>query len=166
MFESFIGVNFWTALFVLLNTLAVFYTAKKYLFVPVKNMIDARQQEIDAMYDEANDAKAKAQSLQADYELKIAEAQQTSERIVKESVLRGQNREEEIIRQAHEEASALLEKAAADIAQEKKKAMNDAKNEISEIAVAIAGKVIGRELNSADQEQLVDSFIDALGDSL
>lgn len=166
MFESFIGVNFWTALFVLLNTLAVFYTAKKYLFVPVKNMIDARQQEIDAMYDEANDAKAKALCLQADYELKIAEAQQTSERIVKESVLRGQNREEEIIRQAHEEASALLEKAAADIAQEKKKAMNDAKNEISEIAVAIAGKVIGRELNSADQEKLVDSFIDTLGDSL
>lgn len=166
MFESFIGVNFWTALFVLLNTLAVFFVAKKYLFVPVKDMIDSRQKEIDAMYDEANAAKEQAQALCAEYQEKMAVAQQTSERIVKESVARGQSREEEIIRQANTEASAILDKAAADIAQEKKKAINDAKNEISEIAMAIAEKVVGRELNTEDQEKLVDAFIESLGDEI
>ena len=50
MFESFIGINFWTALFVLLNTLAVYFVAKKFLFVPVKEMIDSRQKEIDDLY--------------------------------------------------------------------------------------------------------------------
>lgn len=166
MFESFIGVNFWTALFVLLNTLAVFFVAKKYLFVPVKEMIDSRQKEIDAMYDEANAAKEQAQALQAEYQEKMAAAQQTSERIVKESVARGQNREEEIIRKANAKASDILDKAAADIAQEKKKAINDAKNEISEIAMAIAEKVVGRELNAQDQEKLVDAFIESLGDGI
>lgn len=166
MFESFVGVNFWTALFVLLNTLAVFFVAKKNLFVPVKKMIDSRQKEIDSMYDEANAAKAQAQALQAEYQEKIAAAQQTGERIVKESVARGQSREEEIIRQANAQASAILDKAAADIAQEKKKAINEAKNEISSIAMAIAGKVVERELNTEDQEKMVDSFIEALGDSL
>ena len=166
MFESFMGVNFWTALFVLLNTLAVFFVAKKKLFIPVKEMIDSRQKEIDAMYDEANTAKAQAQALEAEYQEKISAAQLTSERIVKEAAIRGQNREEEIIRQANIEAGAILDKAAADIAQEKKKAINDAKNEISEIAMAIAEKVVGRELNAADQEQLVDAFIEALGDQI
>ena len=47
MFESFIGINPWTALFTLLNFLLLFFVGKKFLFVPVKNMIAQRQQEID-----------------------------------------------------------------------------------------------------------------------
>ena len=164
MFESFIGVNFWTAFFVLMNTLAIFFVAKKFLFVPVKNMIDSRQKEIDAMYDAAGAAKESAQALENEYKEKLAQAQQTSERMVKEAVARGQNRQDEIISQANAEARAILDKAAADIAQEKKKALNDAKNEISEMAMAIAEKVVGRELNDVDQAKLVDEFIEELGD--
>ena len=55
-------------------------------------------------------------------------------------------------------------KAAADIAREKKKAINDAKNEISGMAMAIAEKVVERQLSSADQDRLISSFIDGLGD--
>ena len=164
MFESFIGVNFWTALFVLLNTLAIFFVAKKYLFVPVKNMIDSRQKEIDAMYDAAGAANAEAKALQNEYQEKLAVAQQTSDRMVKEAVARGQKRQEEIISQANAEARAILDKANADIAQEKKKAINDAKNEISEMAMAIAEKVVGRELTEVDQAKLVDEFIEEFGD--
>lgn len=165
-FQEFVGVDFWTALFVLLNTLAIFFVAKKFLFVPVKNMIDARQKEIDDMYSEAAAAEASAKELEATYKQKLADANETGERIVKEAVARGQNREEEIIRKANAEASAILDKAAADIAVEKKKAINDAKDEISGIAVAIAEKVVGRELNTADQAQLVDDFINELGEQV
>jgi F-type H+-transporting ATPase subunit b len=164
VFESFIGINFWTAFFVLMNTLAIFFVAKKFLFVPVKNMIDSRQKEIDAMYDQAGAAKAEAEALQNEYKEKLAVAQQTSDRMVKEAVARGQNRQDEIISQANAEARAILDKAAADIAQEKKKAINDAKNEISALAMAIAEKVVGRELNDVDQSKLVDEFIEELGD--
>ena len=166
MFESFIGVNFWTALFVLLNTLLIFFVAKKFLFVPVKNMIDSRQKEIDTMYDEAGAAKEQAEALQVEYQQKLAAAQQTSERIVKEAVARGQRREEEILRKANEEASAIMSKASADIELEKKKAINDAKDEISGIAMDIAGKVVGRQLNEADQSALIDHFISELGDNV
>ena len=165
-FESFIGVNFWTALFTLLNFLALFFVLKKFLFKPVLKMIQDRQQEIDDMYLDAGNAKSEAQALEAEYKEKLAVASQTGERIVKEAVARGQSREEEIIRKANEEASAILDKAAADIAMEKKKAVNDAKDEISELAVAIAEKVVGRELNQADQAKLVDSFINDLGDQV
>lgn len=56
-FESFIGVDFWTALFVLLNTCAIFVVARKFLFTPVHNMIESRQKEIDQMYADAEKAK-------------------------------------------------------------------------------------------------------------
>ena len=64
----------------------------------------------------------------------------------------------------HQEAAAIRQKASADILQEKKKAINDAKDEISEMAVAIAEKVVGRALSEADQASLVDHFIEELGE--
>ena len=111
-------------------------------------------------------AKADAEAMQSEYQAKLGDAQAASERIVKEAVSRGQAREEEIIRQANAEASAIMDKAAADIAMEKKKAINDAKDEISDLALAIAGKVVGRELNAADQSDLVDAFINGLGENV
>lgn len=163
MYESFLGVNPWTALLTLLNTLLIFFVGKKFLFGPVMNIITERQQEIDALYANAGSAKDEAEAMRTEYQSKLSDARETSERIVKEAVMRGQAREEEIIRQANADAAAIMDKASADIAQEKRKALNDAKNEISELAMAIAGKVVARELNAADQSALVDSFIDELG---
>ena len=163
-FEAFVGVNFWTALFILLNTLVIFFVAKKFLFGPVMKIITDRQQEIDDMYTQADSAKEEAVKLQAEYEDKLSQAAATSERLVKEATVRAQGREEEIIREANERAEAIRAKASADIAQEKKQALNDAKDEISVIALAIAGKVVGRELDAEDQRNLVDSFIEELGE--
>ena len=165
-FESFIGVNFWTALFVLLNTIALFLVFKKYLYGPVMKMIHDRQKEIDDMYSEADTARSSAKAMESECKEKLSVAAETGERIVKEATARGQSREEEILRQANAEASAILDKAAADIAMEKKKAINDAKDEISGMAIAIAEKVVGRELNAADQGKLIDDFINGLGDQV
>ena len=165
-FEELIGVNLWTALFTLLNTLTVIFVGTKFLFKPVMKMIQDRQKEIDDMYADADQAKTDAEAMRSDYQLKLDNAQATSERIVKEAVARGQHREEEIIRQANADAAAIMDKAAADIALEKKKALNDAKDEISDIALTIATKVVGRELTADDQRDLVDAFIDGLGDGV
>ena len=73
-------------------------------------------------------------------------------------------RGEEIISQAQQQAAQLKSKASADIALEKKKAINDAKNEISDLAMAIAGKVVERELSTDDQSGMIDRFIEELGD--
>ena len=164
MFESFLGVNPWTALFILLNTLTIFFVAKKFLFKPVMKIITERQQEIDNLYADAGAAKEQARQLQESYQQKLNAAQETSDRIVKEAVARGQSREEQIIRDANAQAAAIMDKASRDIAQEKKKAINDAKNEISDLAMAIAGKVVERELSSADQDGMIDRFIEELGD--
>ena len=165
-FQSFIGVDFWTALFTLLNFLAVLIVGKKFLWGPVMKMIQDRQQEIDDMYSEADTARVSAKAMEEEYKQKLSAAMETGERIVKDATDRGQAKEEEILRQANAEASAMLSKAAADIAMEKKKAINDAKDEISGMAMAIAEKVVARELTAADQSKLVDEFINELGDQV
>lgn len=163
---EFLNINVFTALFTLVNTVALFFVLKKFLFHPVMNMIAERQQEIDDMYADAGEAKAQAQLLRTQYEDRLAEAQQTGDRLVREAMERGQQRQEEILRQATAEADAIRSKAEADIAREKEKAVNDAKNEIAVLALDIAGKVVGSSLQSADQAALVDKFINGLGENV
>ena len=135
-FESFVGVNPWTALFTFCNMLITFAVLKKFLFKPVKKMIDDRQQEIDTMYADADAAKQKAADL-----------------------------EKEIVGEARAEAASIRAAAEADIAQERKKAVNDLKNEIGGMAVEIAGKVVEREINESDHQALIDEFIRNVGDA-
>jgi F-type H+-transporting ATPase subunit b len=161
---EFLNINFFTALFTLANTVALFLVLKKYLFKPVLKMIETRQKEIDDLYADAGNAKQQAQLLEAEYRQKLDAAAETGDRLVKEATVRAQNRSEQIVAAANAEADAIRAKAAADIAQEKKKALNDAKDEISVLALDIAGKVVGRELTAADSARLVDSFIDGLGE--
>lgn len=165
-FEAIIGVNFWTALFVLLNTLTIFLVGKKFLFGPVMKMIRDRQEEIDGMYAKASDTQAQAMDLQNQYQEKMEKAAQAATELVQEAVARGQHREEQILREAQAQAVRLKQQAAEEIAQEKKKALNDAKDEISDLAMAIAGKVIGRSLDTQDQSRLVEDFINELGEEV
>ena len=161
---EFLNINFFTSLFTLVNTVALFLVLKKFLFKPIMQMITDRQKEIDDLYDAAGAAEKNAKALEQAYQQKLSVAAETGERMVKDALKRGQDREEEIIRQANAQAAAILDKAATDIAMEKKKAVNDAKDEISEMALAIAEKVVGRELTVADQAGLVDAFIKELGE--
>ena len=88
-FEELIGVNLWTALFTLLNTLTVIFVGTKFLFKPVMKIIADRQAEIDNMYADADKAKSEATAMEAEYKEKLSNAQATSERMVKEAMARG-----------------------------------------------------------------------------
>ena len=163
-FESFVGVNVWTMLFAWVNLLILYLFLKKLLFVPMKNMIDSRQKEIDDMYQNAEEAETKAESMKASYEEKISKANEESEEILKTALRRAQLKEEEIIRDAQVEASRIYERAEEQIVLEKKRALSEVKDEVSGMAVEIAGAIIGREVSNKEHAQFIDSFIDSIGD--
>lgn len=163
--ESFVGVNPWTALFTFCNMLITFAVLKHFLFKPVKQMIDDRQQEIDQMYADAAAAKQQAAALEQEYQARLTGIKQEQENMLREATARAQKREEEIINAAQAEAQSLRQAAEADMAQERKKAVNDLKNEIGGMAVEIASKVVEREINKADHQALIDEFIRNVGDA-
>ncbi|MBQ6646199.1 MAG: F0F1 ATP synthase subunit B [Clostridia bacterium] len=163
-FESFIGVDLWTALFVLLNTLAIFFVARKFLFKPVHKLISDRQAEIDEMYAEADRQKQSAESMAKELGEKLQDAQNESDRIVKDALVRAEGKEREIVAAARTEAQAVLDKAAKDAEKEKLRALNEAKDEIAAISINIAEKVLQRQLDDSDQSKLVDEFISRLGE--
>lgn len=163
-FESFVGVNVWTMLFAWVNLLILYLFLKKLLFVPMKNMIDSRQKEIDDMYKNAEEAETQAESMKASYEEKMNKANEESEEILKTALRRAQLKEEEIIHDAQLEASRIYERAEEQIALEKKRTLSEVKDEVSGMAVEIASAIIGREVSTKEHSEFIDSFIDSIGD--
>lgn len=164
-FESVVGVNPWTALFTFCNMIISFLILKKFLFKPVKGMIDKRQKEIDDKYDAADRAKNEAEKLRDDYQYHLDNAKAERDEILRQATARAQKYEADVIAAADASAEAIRAKAAADIAREKKEALNEVKNTISGIAMEIATKVVGREINEKDHQALVEEFIEKIGEN-
>ena len=162
-FEDFIGVNPITMIFAWINLLILYLFLKKLLFKPVKNMIDSRQKEIDDMYSDAENSRSAADQMKAEYEEKLSSANEESEAILKKAVRRAQLREEEILKEANDKAQRVLERAEEQIELEKKQAINDVKNQVSDMAIDIAAAVIERDIDKSEHEAMIDDFINNMG---
>ncbi len=164
-YEPLIGMDVWTMIFTFCNLLIVFWFAKRFLLGPIKKMIDSRQAEIDGMYEDAEKSRAEGDRYREEYEQKLEAVQLESEAIMRESVKNARQREEAIVKEAREEASAILRRADEQIEMEKRQAVNDIKDEVSDMAVNIAGAVLGRDVKAEEHAELIDSFIDRLGEN-
>ena len=164
-YAGLIGVDVWTMIFTFCNLMIVFFFAKKFLLGPVKKMIDSRQREIDDMYEDAGRSVEDGNRFKAEYEEKLKAATEESEAIMRETVRNARLKEETILREARDEASQILKRADEQIEMERRQAVNDIKNDVSDMAVDIAGAVLGRDIKPEEHSELIDSFIDRFGES-
>ena len=162
-FESFVGVNPFTMIFAWINLLILYLFLKKLLFKPIKNMIDSRKKEIDDMYSDANEAKEDAEAMRVEYAEKLEKANEESEDILKRAVRRAQLREEEILREADAKTQRVLERAEEQVELEKRRAINEVKDEVSEMAIGIAAAVIERDITPDEHSDMIDEFIKNMG---
>jgi F-type H+-transporting ATPase subunit b len=151
-------------LFAWLNLLILYLFLKKLAFGPLKRMIDSRQKEIDDMYSLAESSRTDAENMKAEYEKKLSEAHDESEAILKDAQRRALLREEEILKEANDEAGRTLKRAEEQIELEKKHALNQVKNEVSEMAISIASAVIERDVKAEEHSDLIDEFINGMGE--
>ena len=162
--QSLVTLAPWTFIAQICNLLIQAALFKKFLFKPIQRIIRERQEQVNKVYDEADAAQASADADKAAYEKLLSEARGEAAEIVKTATDTAQKQSDEIVRQARQASSFLKEKAASEIAQERKKAVNEIKNEISGIAMEIASKVVEREINEADHQAMVEEFIEKIGE--
>ena len=163
LYQSLVTVNPVTLIAQICNLFIQLFLAKKFFLDKIKAILDQRREAADKEITDAEAAKAEALAIKQTYEQNMREAKAKADDILMNAQRSATSRSEEIISQAQAAAAQIKSKASSDIEMEKKKAINDAKNEISGLAMAIAGKVVARELTTADQEKLIDSFIEELG---
>ena len=159
-----ISVNIWSILISLANLVIIFLILKKLLFKPVKKTLAARQAQVDKIYGDANAAKESAEADKAKYEQKLSQAKEDAEEILTDARERADRMSDEIISDANAKAQAKFKRAEEEIAQEKKKAMAELKNDVSSLSVDIAEKLIGREIDEKDHAELIDKFINEVNE--
>ena len=157
-----ISLDIWHIAASVLNLLILTLILKRFLFKPVQKTLEDRQGQVDRIYREAEDSRAKAEEDKALYSEKLAGAVEEAEGIVRSASQRADRQSDEILAEANRRASETVKRAEEEIEQARKKAMDELKNEVADISVQIAENVVGRELNGEDHRELIDSFIDNL----
>ena len=166
LYQSLVTVNPVTLIAQICNLFIQLLIVKIFFLDKIKAILDQRREAADKQITEAETAKSEALAIKKTYEQNMLEAKAKADDLLLTAQRIANSRSEEIISQAQQQAAQIKSKAAADIELEKKKAINEAKNEISDLAMAIAGKVVARELNAGDQADMIDRFIDELGDNV
>ena len=166
LYQSLVAVNPVTLIAQICNLFITLFVFKKLFWNKVLDILDQRRAAADKEITDAQNAKAEAMTIKATYEENMRQSKAKADALLVSAQQTAALRGEEIIQDAQRTAVQIKQKAEADIAQEKKKAINDAKDEISGISMAIAEKVVERQLNAADQQKLIAQFIDELGDAL
>ena len=157
-----ITLNIWHIIVTIANLLILALIIKKLLFKPVKKVIAERQGQVEKIYRDAEIASEQAEHDKQLYNEKLAGAHAEAESIVKSATKRADRLSDEIIADAKAQAAATMKKAETEIELEKKKAMNELKNEVAGISVQIAESVVNREISGEDHRELIDSFIEKL----
>lgn len=163
-YQSLVTVNPVTLIAQICNLFIQLLIVKIFFLDKIKAVLDKRRETADKQIADAEAAKSEAAAIKQTYEENMRQAKTKADDMILSAQKTAAQRSEEIISQAQRQAAQIKTKAASDIEMEKKKAINEAKDEISDLAMAIAGKVVGRELNDADQDGMIDRFIEELGD--
>ena len=161
-FLDVISVNVWAILASLANLLLLTWIIKKFLFKPVKKMLDARRAAIDEDYAQAKAAREEAEESRLNYEAAMAAARQTSDQIIADASRTAEYRSNEIVAEARERASEIRRQAETDALLERKKAEDEMKHEIANVSAQLTGKLLQREINEEDHRSLIDSFLNDL----
>ncbi len=162
--QQFVSLAPWTIIFQICNLLILVALMKKFLFKPVQNILNKRQQEIDGIYAAADADRSSAAEMKEEYTRRMSSAREEADRLMRTAVDEANRKGDEIVDVANQQAANIKRKAESEIAQERLKAYTELKRDISGMAVDIAEKMVGREINEADQAGLVDDFIRNAGD--
>lgn len=166
IYQSLVAVEPLTLIANICNLFIQMLIIKKFFLDKIVAVLDQRRSAADKEITDAEKAKQEAMEIKKTYEDNMLQANAKANEILTTAQKTATERSDKIIGEAQQAAAQIKSKASADIAQEKKKAINDAKNEISGLALAIAGKVVEKELAEENQAGLIDRFIDELGDNV
>ena len=165
LYQALITLDGWTFLAQICNLMIQLVIFKKLLLNPVKKVIAERKAKADSQIADAEKLRTEAEAMKAEYEQNLQNARTEANQIVAAAQKTAAARSEELLGEARAQAAALKQKAEADIAQERKKAVNEVKDEIGGIAMEIASKVVEREISEKDHKDLIDEFIKIVGEA-
>ena len=164
MFVLGAGVEWGTTIVTLATFVILLALLKKFAWGPLKEVMDKRERDINKYIDDAEKAKINAQKLEEENRKILKETQDEVQRILDDAKIQARKQHEEIIHEANVRANGMIETAQSEINSEKERALADINNQVSELSVLIASKVLRKEISEQDQKDLVEKYLKEAGD--
>ncbi|HEP1431592.1 F0F1 ATP synthase subunit B [Streptococcus pyogenes] len=138
---------------------------KKFAWGAIESILQTRSQQISRDIDQAEQSRLSAQQLEAKSQANLDASRSQASKIISDAKEIGQLQADKLVAEATDEAKRLKEKALTDIEQSKSDAISAVKTEMSDLTVLLAEKIMGANLDKTAQSQLIDSYLDDLGEA-
>ena len=148
-----------TILAQMLNFFILVWILARFAYKPLVSMMQERKDRIAKDLADAQNARNEAEQFKADYAAQIANARQEAQQIVEKAVQQAEATTREQLAAAREQIEREKERARQDIVNERDRAMNNLRNEVISLSVAMATKVVAKEMDSETNTKLIEDAI-------
>jgi len=143
----------------------IFFFMWKWVLPRVNTLLEERREKIQGELERAETTRTEADRILADYQAQLANARDEANRIIEEARRTAQQLQLDLQARAEQEAQASVARAQEEIRAERDRVFQELRTQVGEIAVILAGKVVGAELDRAAHERLIDEYIDQVAAS-
>lgn len=154
-----VDLSLGTILAQMLNFFILVWLLARFAYKPLLAIMIERKERIAKDLEAAEQARAEAEKFKADYAAQIANARIEAQQIVEKAVQEAENTTREQLSTAREQIEEEKNRARQDIAIERDRAMNSLRNEVVSLSVAMAGKVVAKDMNSETNTKLIEDAI-------
>ena len=149
-------------LFIIISFLVLMVILKKVAYGPLTKVLDERAAKISSDIDSAEKARQEAEKLAAQRQSELADTRQQATKVVADAKASAQQQSEALLAAASERATLINQQAQTDAEKLKEDAISNAKDDVAALSVAIASKLMQKELSLDDQQALIDAYISDL----
>ena len=138
----------------------IFFFIWKWVLPRVNALLDERRQKIQGELEKAEETRRTADQELADYRTQLAGAREESNRIIEEARRTAEQLRADIDARAERESAAIVARAQEEIRAERDRVFQELRAEVADIAVGLAGRVVGQSLDPKAHQRLIDEYID------
>ncbi len=156
-------INFIDILLHIANVIILYFFLRWLLYKPVNKFLKAREERFEERILSIESKEELAEKARVEYETMLKQAHSESAAIIKRSTDLAKEHSKEILDKADLQAKENLQKVQEDIESEKARAKEKMKQEITDMAIQIAKKVLEREVSLSDNQKIIDDFFTKVG---
>jgi len=159
-----LGINLGYLLSQIVNFVLLLVILRMILYKPIVNMLDRRREKITTDLQEADKARSQAEAAKQEYEKQLDEAREERRSILAQATEQAEKMKEDILAEARAEAQEVVAKTEEDVEALRRQTLVGAQDQIVDLAMAAAGKVVGESLDEQAHRRLIQEFIAEVGD--
>jgi F-type H+-transporting ATPase subunit b len=154
----------YTLLATIISFLLLVWLLKAKAWGPLMSMMEERRTHIESMISQAENERKQAEQIKREYQEEMRKARQEAQEVIAKATKVSEQRAAEILAESHEEAEKIKKSALVDIERERDRAISEVKSQVADLSVLVAEKIIRQKLDIKGQGDLIEQFIQEVGE--